>query len=119
MGRQRRGRGEGCVYQSPDCLWVATISNVDGSGKRRRSTAYAATKREALEKLRGLRPAGTGCAIDAQRLTVGQYLDAWIDRAAGGLAATTDTRYRQVIRLQIKPFVGSVRLTKLAKVHVS
>jgi integrase len=106
------------VYERPDGLWVATISNIDGSGKRRRATAYAATKREALEKLDELRRKATGQVGDLRRLTVGQWLDQWLEMAKNALAPSTAQRYEQLIRMRLKPNVGGVKLAQLGVFHV-
>src|SRR5262249_12312530 len=118
MPRKRRGRGEGCVYERPDGLWVATISNIDGNGRRRRATAYAKTKREALEKLDELRRKATGQVGDLRRLTVGAWLDQWFDMAKGALAPTTAQRYEQLVRMRLKPLIGGVKLAQLGVFHV-
>lgn len=51
MTRQRRGRGEGGVYQRDDGRW-AGIADLGWRGVRRqRKFVYANTRRECVEKL--------------------------------------------------------------------
>ena len=81
MPRSRRGRGEGGVYQrESDGLWVATVSlGYDEHGKRRRLTAYGATKKEALDKLDEKKGrAKQGIVADADRLTMKDFLNRWL-----------------------------------------
>jgi len=57
--------------------------------------------------------------IETSRLTVGQFLDRWLENVVKpSLANSTHTRYEQIIRLHLKPYVGGTRLTKLAPADV-
>ena len=77
MARTRRGRGEGSVYQRADGTWCGSVSvGYDGNGKRRRRTVYGATKAEAQQKLREAQNSG---APVVPRLTVGEWLDRWLE----------------------------------------
>lgn len=116
--RKRRGRGEGSIYQRADGRWCATVSaGYNGSGRRRRKTIYGQTKRDVQEKLKRLDPAAV--IRDASALTVRDFLKRWIDNTARpAVAPTTYQRYEQIARLQVIPYVGGVRLTSLAAIHV-
>ncbi|MFV0441954.1 MAG: site-specific integrase, partial [Planctomycetaceae bacterium] len=51
MGRKRRGRGEGAVYER-NGRWCATITiGYDDKGRRRRRTISAASKAAILDKV--------------------------------------------------------------------
>jgi integrase len=77
---------------------------------------YGATKREVQQKLQAAAQHGMP---DTSRLTVGQFLDRWLKtQVKPSRAATTTTRYEIVIRLHLKPYLGSLRLAKLEPVHV-
>ena len=71
MGRARRGRGEGGVFQrKSDGLWVGTVSQgYDANGKRVRITVYGSTKGEALAALEMAKNGG----VKKDRVTVGEY----------------------------------------------
>ena len=115
--RKRRGRGEGSICQRANGTWQASASaGYDGNGKRLRRTVYGKTKREVQEKLR---TAATEGPIEINRLTVGEFLDHWIESVkVPTIAQSTADRYRTVIKFQLNPHIGGVRLNKLRIVHV-
>jgi integrase len=52
------------------------------------------------------------------RLTVGEWLDAWVIEHRKNVQYDSWRRYEEPIRLHIKPFIGKLRLTQLTKLHV-
>jgi integrase len=73
--RNRRGAGEGSVYQRRDGRWVARV--VDTSGKAR--SLYARSYREAEQKLHAARRSvEDGLGVPDQKLTLGTYLTRWL-----------------------------------------
>ncbi len=76
----RRSSGEGTVYFSkPRGRWVAALDVTIG-GRRRRRVVYGKNRREAVEKLKVLRREMGGGGADApNRLTVGEYLERWLE----------------------------------------
>jgi integrase len=122
MARKRRGRIEGSIYfREADGRWIGSISlGYDGSGKRKRRAVYGATKQEAQEKLRRLQSqASTGQLTDTSRVTVGQYLDRWLQNTAKNkVRSSTHARYEALARVHLKPILGGVQLAKLAPVHI-
>jgi integrase len=113
---KRRGNGEGSIFQRADGRWTATISIGFGeTGKRRRRTVYAATKREVREKLLELhlqQSAGTLRPVD--RETLAEFLNHWLDTSIRPERSenTTDA-YERTIRNHIVPYLGSVRLDRI------
>jgi integrase len=122
MARARRGRTEGSIYfREDDGRWIGSISlGYNGEGKRKRHAVYGATKQEAQDKLRRLQSrALTGRLTDACRVTVGEYLDRWLENTAKNkVRPTTYARYETLARIHLKPILGGVRLEKLAPVHI-
>ena len=121
MSRKRRGRGEGSMFQRADGLWCATISaGYAESGKRRRKTIYGKSKGEVQEKLRVTQNEITqGLPVETNRLTVGEYLQRWLDGTAKStVAPTTWDRYNTVVKHQLKPYIGGSQLSKLQPVHI-
>ena len=97
-------------------LWEARYTGSDG----RRHSVYAPTRREAQERLRaalsakdhGIRPVG-------QRLTVGAYLDEWIETSVRQRCrARTAESYAAAVRLYLIPALGAVPIAKLEPEHV-
>jgi hypothetical protein len=122
MARKRRGRSEGSIYfRDSDKQWVGSISlGYDGNGKRKRRVAYGASKQEVQEKLRRLQAATlAGTFSDVGRLTVGDYLQRWLDNTAKNKTRpTTHDRYERLVRLHLKPILGGIQLAKLGAIHV-
>lgn len=127
----RRGRGEGSITQLhgdrwgcpvPDdetgerprhrCTgpWRATVDLGSVAGKRRRRTVQRPTKRELLEARDELL-AELGEGIDTSNLTVGEWLDMWMQTAQ--LKPYTRRGYEGIIRNHLKPMLGRHQLRKL------
>lgn len=118
---RRRGNGEGSIFQRSNGYWVGTINiGYDEAGKRRRKTIYGGTKKEVQDEMTRLQSRKLdGTLGDAGRLTVGEFLDSWLeDSAKPTIRATTHASYEGVIRLHIKPRLGGLALGKLTPAHV-
>jgi integrase len=98
-------------------LWEGRYTASDG----RRHSVYAKTEREAQERLRaalsardhGIRPTG-------QQLTVGAWLDEWLETSVAARCRPSTARsYRDVAALYIRPAIGRQRLAKLEPEHVA
>lgn len=86
----------------------------DGRRKQRVLTVEG-TRAQAHTRLREeLRRLDRGELVEPSRLTVGQWLDQWVESMIRDTRrpSTTD-RYRQVIRVHLKPHLGSLLLQKL------
>jgi integrase len=122
MARSRPGRSEGSIYfRETDKQWVGSVSlGYDGTGKRKRRVVYGASKKEVQEKLQRLQNGAlTGSLADAGRLTVGEYLDRWLQNTAKNkVRPTTFARYEALARIHLKPILGGVQLGKFQTVHV-
>jgi integrase len=116
--RKRRGRGEGALYRRADGEWCAAISaGYDAAGKRRRRVVYGATKKEVQDKLKDEHQTGF---VETGRVTVAGFLCQWLESTVKpSVAPTTHLRYEQTVRLHIVPHLGSLRLRKLAPVHIA
>jgi hypothetical protein len=89
----RRMRGEGSVYERKDSYWVAQYK------ERYR---YAKTKQKAGDVLH--QPNG---------ITVAPFMDRWLAFAEQNLKPPTVKRYREAIKIYIKPNLGNTKLHKL------
>ena len=88
-------------------------------GRRRQvSRGGFPSQREAREAMQAsmARAQQGGPAID-QRVTVGAYLQEWLDGKAG-LRATTMKDYRSIVDLYVRPGIGHVRLVDLREGHL-
>lgn len=112
----RRGRHEGSVRRTKNGTWEASVSLGTGAeGKRRRITATAATKKEALEKLAELRQ--QPLAAKSGRITVGAYIRIWLEDKRRSVQYTSYDRYVDWSRHAIK-YLGHIRLADLHVAHI-
>src|SRR5215210_2474711 len=96
---KRRGNREGSVYRRGDGHVVGEYE--DAKGKRRYVSGK--TKAEVRTKLRKLlADRDKGIAYDSENLTLGGYLDRWLDAAKGSVRDRTWQRHEQVVRLAPK-----------------
>jgi integrase len=92
------------------------------TGKRRiRYVAFKGTKRAAeIELARLVSQNAAGEGVDPSKSTVTEFVDRWDrDWATANVGAKTLERYRQLLRLYVKPHIGSVRIQKLRAVHLN
>lgn len=76
------------------------------------------TKRAATSALTAvLANADKGVVVDRSPLSVGQYLDKWLDGVAGDLKPTTLGGYRQAVK-RLKMTIGDVKLQELRPLTV-
>ncbi len=117
----RRANGEGSVYKTKDGKWVASIDLGWVDGKRKRRTFQTRTQSEALSKLKEFQPGKIqGRQLASELLTVGQYLDRWLEeRVPGTVSIRTEEIYERVVRLYLTKHLGKIRLNRLSPADVS
>ena len=86
----------------------------------KRETIYGKTRREVDEKLtRAKADRDDGLVFDAENLSLGEYLDTWLQGSVQGyVRQSTYDRYESAVRLHIKPALGRLKLKKLTPAHV-
>jgi integrase len=92
------------------------------TGKRRiRYVSFKGTKRAAeIELARLVSQNAAGEGVDPSKSTVAEFVDRWErDWATANVGPKTLERYRQLLRLYVKPHIGSVRIQKLRAVHLN
>jgi integrase len=112
---KRRVKGEGSVYRRGDSRIIGEYE--DANGKRRYVSGK--TKTEVRRKLRELladRDAGIACY--SENLTLGGYLDRWLEVIRGSVRYRTWLRHEQVVRVHLKPTIGGVKLDRLNPLQV-
>lgn len=117
MARSRRGCGEGSVYYVETRKeWVgATSAGVDPkTGKRRRITIYAPSKKEALQRLADVRGRTASELTRRRAPTVREFVEGWLEREVKpNRRATTYRSYRGIANNHIRPTIGSLRINRL------
>jgi integrase len=115
MGRKRRGRGEGSIYQEADGRWCGVISFGSIGGKRQREKVRADTKQGVLDQLDKLRREGP--RPDCNGMTVAAYIDGWLEKrhADNKIGDTSLKRFRSLARTHLTPYWSHVRMDRLKR----
>jgi integrase len=111
----RRARGEGQIRHRSDGRWEGRFTTPDG----RRRSVFADTKDDAATQLRNAtisRDRGTLAAPNVE--TMRTYLRTWLAGAQPSLRPMTFQSYESIIRTQLEPRLGRIRLTQLRPHHV-
>ena len=115
----KRGNGEGSISRRKNGGWMGqyVVHTVEG---RKRRTVYGKTRKEVAKKLaKGLSDRENGLVFDAGTLTVGEYMDRWLnDSVRGTVKETTYANYSYIVRVHISPVLGRMRLKHLTPGHV-
>ncbi len=118
--KKQRGNGAGTVYprKNKDGKVIGYRGSYIVNGKRHYISAK--TKTETEQKLRqAMTDADRGLTFDAGSLTLGNYLDRWLnDSVRDTVRDTTFERYEQIVRVHIKPALGRAKLKNLTPTHV-
>jgi hypothetical protein len=88
--------------------------------RRRRWHSFKGTRREAeTERARLITELQKGTAAEPSRLTVASFLEKWLEYIKPQVAPKTVERYAGLIRANINPALGNVRLSKLQPITIS
>jgi integrase len=91
------------------------------TGKRRRKWhSFRGTKRQAQDECsRLITELNGGAYIEPARVTVGQFLDRWLEHTKSRVSPRTHERYGEIVRKNLNPLLGAVVLTKLRPIQIS
>lgn len=108
---KRRGRGEGSIFERADGRWCAKATLPDGRAK----AIYGKTRKEVATRLTELLAAiEKGLPVGNDRITVGQYLETWLEQVAKPrLKPATFVSYTGLVQHHLIPRLGVIPLTKL------
>jgi integrase len=111
----KRGNGEGSVYQRSDGKWCGALVV---AGRRR--VIYGSTRQEAAQKLaRAMDAASKGLLREPSRLTVGGFLDHWLeDTVKPRVRPLTYSGYAVNVRRHLIPALGEIKLDRLSPEQV-
>ena len=112
----RAAQGSGTIRQRADGTWEArfVVGHDPGTGKPVRKSVYAKTQKEVRQKL-----AQAVAAVDNKsyrepcKMTLGEWLDIWVDTYLKDVKPRTLKIYQDDIRLHIKPYLAAVKLNEL------
>ncbi|SCI75115.1 site-specific tyrosine recombinase XerC [uncultured Flavonifractor sp.] len=117
---KRRPSGDGMVRKREDGRWEGRI--VVGHKENGDSIfryVYADTQKELTAKLRQNIDAYQGVDLTEQsRMTLGEWLDQWLESMASMVRPTTLARCESAIRNHIKPFLGEKPVSHITEKDV-
>ena len=116
----RRGPREGTIRRRADGRWEGIIQVGYSAGKRVRKSFYGRTQRDVRDKVNlALHDLDQGMAPGDDRVTVGGFLERWlVDAARPSVRPKTYLTYSQIVRLHLRPELGSIRLSRLTPIEV-
>jgi integrase len=92
----------------------------DSNGKpRQKWVTVRGTKRDAERRLAELQhELNTGSYVEPSNLSLGQFLERWLDHAQTKVSAKTHERYGEIVRKHLAPALGHIPLEKLRPLHI-
>jgi len=98
-----------------------SLGHDPATGKRRIATATVRGDRRAAEKelRRLLRALDTNEHVDPSRITVREWLTAWLGAIREEVSPKTHERYGEIVTNFLAPELGNLPIVKLAAVHIS
>ena len=113
---KRRANGEGSIRKRKDGRWEGryTAGRDPATGKAIYKNVLGKTQAEVKAKLKSAIEKSGSLATTAERYTVGQWLDAWMENYAKlQVRASPHKTYQGFIENHIKPALGGIPLEKL------
>jgi integrase len=117
---RRRGLGEGTIRERRPGQWEARVTvGFDVRGRQVRRSLYGKSRADAVAKMNSaIRGLALGVAPTSERQTVGDFLGTWIEGQTS-IRPTTMRRYRSLIKYQLIPLLGRVKLAQLTPQQVN
>lgn len=110
----------GTIFRHKSGRWAVQLSVPDPiTGKRKRITRYAKTKREA-EAIRAelLLALHQGAVLEPAKSSLGEWLKVWLRQKAPSLKPKTLSDYEGILNRHVLPHLGTVRLGELRPPHI-
>lgn len=90
-----------------------------GTGSIKREYFRGTDRKDIATKLaRAIAERDSGLVYDAENMTVGEYLDRWLDAIRGSLRERTWQRHEEITRIHLKPNIGKIKLDRLSALQV-
>jgi integrase len=112
-GKPRRPKGTGSIYER-DGVVIGQYAVQTPEGKTKRKYVRGKDKKEVAGKLaKAIADRDSGVVYDSENMTVGEYLDRWLDAVRGTVRERTWQRNEEIVRIHLKPMLGGPKLDKL------
>ncbi len=108
----KRGKGEGTIYQRSDGTWTAQITTGHDpkTGKLKRRTFYGKTRSEVAQKMaKTVNEVNNGSYVEPSNITLEQWLYDWL-KSKVNIEDETRKIYEKNIELHIAPVLGKMKL---------
>jgi integrase len=118
---KRRGNGEGSITRHKKSgLYMARYTVETPTGPKRK-TIYAKERKDVADKLaKALSDRADGIVVNDKNLTVGEYLDRWLnDAVRGTVRESTFSRDKYLVTNHVRPTIGRVKLKNLNALHLT
>ena len=91
------------------------------TGRRKRKWhGFMGTKRQAQDECaRLISELNGGLYIEPKKITVGQFLDRWLEHIKALVSPRTHERYGELVSKNLKPLLGALLVTKLRPMQIS
>lgn len=114
--KKRNDNGNGSTRKRADGKWEGRYSaGYDPiTGKLISRSVYGKTQKEVREKLNAvLSDLRDGTYVEPNKMTVGEWLDIWLNEYTLNIRPATRAAYEQHVRVHLKPSLGKMQLSKL------
>lgn len=120
---RKRGNGEGSIYEhkrNERKIGYRGAYTVHTAAGPKRRYVSGKTREEVRQKLaKAMAERDGGLVFDAGSLTVGEYLERWLETSVkGSVRENTCGSYRHQVKRYVIPVIGGVKLKKLTAAHV-
>jgi integrase len=113
---------KGHIRERSPGRWAIVLEIRDPTtGRRKRKWhAFTGTKRQAQDECaRLISELNGGLYIEPTKITVGQFLDRWLEHIKPLVSPGTHERYGELVAKNLKPLLGAVLVTKLRPMQIS
>lgn len=117
MSNKRNDNGNGSTRKRADGRWEGryTVGFDPKTGKLIQRSVYGKTQKEVRQKLKAiLADLDQGTYVEPTKLTVGEWLDIWLNEYTVNVRPATRGAYEEHVRVHLKPYLGRIRLDQLA-----
>ncbi len=115
---KKRGNGEGSLYRRKDGLWVGQYK-IQTRDVTKTKYIYSKTRKEAASKLAdALAERDSGLVYDCGSMSLGDYLERWLETTKGTVRERTWIRAEVDVRVHIAPILGKSKLDRLSALQL-
>jgi len=114
--KAKNAHGSGTIRKRSDGRWEGRVTTGinPATGKQIQRSVYGRTQKETAQKLRQIiAEVDIGAYIQPTLMTVGEWMDIWIENYANDIKELSLATYKCQIRAHIKPTLGDKKMSDL------